>query len=289
MKTLFQSMKWMLPVVMILGSMIQDPALVQAQATRPALTKKSAQPVRKPTSPQKNKPRPVFRWTKPPAGLSTISGRSAGMGSRDFCPQVQNPLRALVPFKERNLANKLDNKLISTIPMDVWGLTTAERPTFWFYVPYTKDITGGSAEFVLQDNEENEVYKSTISLPTKPGVISVVLPSKVAPLYVGKNYHWFFKISCSGQESASVPIHVEGDIQRVNLNPNLKNKIATAQPQDKIAIYADNGIWFDALTLLASLRKDNPNNASLASDWQSLLQSIGLVNLAKFPLVESRE
>ncbi len=284
MKLLFQSIKFILLPLLILGTEIQYPALVKAQIKMPALSKQSATPVSKPVSPQINNSRPIFRWTKPPGRLSTISGRSLGMGSRDFCPEVQKPLRALVPFKERE-AGKPNNELISATPMDVWGLTTVEHPTFWFYVPYTKNINGASAEFVLQDGEENEVYRSAVLLPAKPGIINVTLPATTASLQVNKNYRWFFKVSCSGQQS--VPVHVEGDIQRVNLNPSLEKELATAQPRDKIAIYANNGIWFEALTLLAQLRKANPNDTSLVSDWQSLLESIRMgSDYAQAPLVE---
>ncbi|NJL09662.1 MAG: DUF928 domain-containing protein [Calothrix sp. SM1_7_51] len=47
-----------------------------------------------------------------------------------------------------------------------------------------------------------------------------------------------------------------------------------------MSLYAANGIWFDSITLLAQLRQKNPNDSSLAADWQSLLQSIKLENLA---------
>lgn len=283
MKLLLQPMKLILPTVLILGGVIQYPMLVKAQTQVPNSSQQPASS-NKPVSPQSNQSRPVFRWTKPPAGLSTISGRNSGMGSRNLCPDVQIPLIALVPFQERNSAKNSGNKSVSATSMDVWGLTTDERPSFWFYVPYTKDIANASAEFVLQDSQENEVYQNAVSLPEKPGVISVNLPSTTAPLEVGKTYRWFFKVNCSGQESASIPIHVEGDVQRINLNSNLANQIATAQPQEQIAFYAENGIWFDALNLLAQLRKANPNNASLVSDWQSLLESIRLGNIAKVPL-----
>ncbi|OUL29762.1 hypothetical protein BV378_05075 [Nostoc sp. RF31YmG] len=285
MKSLFQLMKSVLPTVLILGGLIQYSVLVKAQTSVP---KSSQQPASssKPGSSPRNQSRPIFRWTKPPAGLSTISGRSIGMGSRNLCSDVQTPLIAIVPFKERNSATNSDNKSVSVTSMDVWGLTTNERPSFWFYVPYTKDIANASAEFVLQDSQENEVYRNAVSLPVKPGVIGVNLPSTATPLEVGKTYRWFFKVNCSGQESASIPIYVEGDVQRINLPASLSNQITAAQPKDKIAIYAENGIWFDALNLLAQLRKANPNNPSLVSDWQSLLESIRLGNLANAPLVE---
>ncbi|PLZ80814.1 hypothetical protein CBP16_12415, partial [Fischerella thermalis WC217] len=38
------------------------------------------------------------------------------------------------------------------------GLTVAERPTFWFYVPYPP-TNRLSVEFLLRDKEDNEVYR----------------------------------------------------------------------------------------------------------------------------------
>ncbi|WP_373525870.1 DUF928 domain-containing protein [Nostoc sp.] len=205
------------------------------------------------------------------------------MGSRENCPKVETPLTALIPFRERGLATKQKD---NSAPKDVWGLTTAERPTFWFYVPYTKDVANLSAEFVLQDGEENDVYRQAIALPPKPGVMSVPLPSTVAPLQVSKTYRWYFKVHCNQQQTASYPVQVEGDIQRVSLQSNVAKQLAAAtDPREKIAIYAASGIWYDPLNMLAQLRLANPNDVSLATDWQSLLQSIKLQQLATATLL----
>jgi Domain of Unknown Function (DUF928) len=244
---------------------IQFPLLVTAQTT---------QQTQKPAPRQRSASRPVFRWGKKPPRLSTIPGRAVGMGSRDDCPAVKTPLIALVPFLQGG-----------TKSVDVWGLSTSERPTFWFYLPYTKNFANVSAEFVLQDSEENDVYKNAVALPAKVGVIGVPLPSTVAPLQIGKTYRWFFKVICT-KEAGSPPINVEGDIQRVTLQANEESQLASAtDPREKISIYAASGIWFDSLTLLAQLRFQSPNDTSLVADWQSLLQSIGLENLANASLV----
>lgn len=285
MKTLFKSTIAILSNALVLGTLIQEPALLKAETAKPVTSQQSTPPASQPTSNQKNQSRPVFRWTKPPAGLSTIPGRIAGMGSRDSCPEVELPLRALVPFKKRDLTNQQNKESSYISLMDVWGLTTHEHPTFWYYVPYTKDIAGASAEFVLQDSEENTVYQSSVSLPVKPGIVSVMLPNTTMPLEISKNYRWFFKVSCSGQQSS--PIYVEGDIQRVNLNAALAQQLAAAQKREKVSIYADNGIWFDAMNLLVQLRQTNPNDVALVSDWSSLLESIQVEkNYLQSPLVE---
>ena len=264
----------------ILQYAVEVTAQTQTPTPTPTPTKTPAQPVKKRPTTQTRASRPVFVMPEPPAGLSTISGRRRGMGSRNDCPAVETPLTALVPFQERVATSKQTNTSTS---VDVWGLTTSERPMFWFYVPYTK----GSAEFVLQDSEENEIYQNkNIALKAKSGVIGISLPSTVTPLQIGKTYRWFFKIRCNQQQTMSVPIFVEGDIQRVNLHPSLEQQLQrTTDPRQKIAIYAANGIWFDALTMLGQLRLANSNDASLAADWQSLLQSIKLDNIAEFPLV----
>ena len=284
MKLLLKSMKLMLVVALSLSSAIQPPAQVTtAQTQKPSTSKQPTQPTKKPNPRQQGTGRPVFVWSKTPSRLSAISGRGTGMGSRADCPNVKTPLTALVPFKEQGLATKQKDNLA---PMDVWGLTTMERPTFLFYVPYIKDIANLSAEFVLQDAEENDVYRQAIALPSKPGVMSVPLPSNVAPLQVNKTYRWYFKVHCNQQQTASYPVQVEGDIQRVNLQPNVAKQIAaTTDPREKIAIYAASGIWYDPLNMLAQRRKANPNDVSLATDWQSLLQSIKLQQLATAPLL----
>jgi hypothetical protein len=271
----------MLTIALVLSSVTYYPAKVTAQTQQPATTKQPVQPTKGGTSLQQRTSRPVFVWSKTPSRLSTVSGRRAGMASRDNCPAVPTALTALVPLREEQKVSKQTDKPISGI---VGGLTTSERPTFWFYVPYTQDLTA-TTEFILQDSAGNDIYRNAIALPPKPGVIGVSLPSN-ASLQIGKTYRWYLKVRCNQQQTASVPIYVEGDIQRVNLDSHvMQQSEAAVDPRQKVAIYASEGIWFDSLTMLAQLRHKNPNDASVASDWQSLLRSVNLDNVATAPLV----
>ncbi|NJR73920.1 MAG: DUF928 domain-containing protein [Scytonema sp. CRU_2_7] len=277
-------MKWMLTIALILSSVTYYPAKVTAQTKQPATTKQPVQPTRGGTSPPQGASRPVFVFPKTPARLSPVSGRRVGMGSRNNCPAVPTALTALVPLREEQKVSKQTDKSISGI---VEGLTTSERPTFWFYVSYTQNLANSSAEFILQDNAGNDIYRNALSLPQKPGVIGVSLSSD-ASLQVGKTYRWYLKVRCTQQQTANVPIYVEGDIQRVNLDSRVVQQLqAAVDPRQKVAIYAANGIWFDSLTMLAQLRQKNPNDASVAQDWQSLLRSANLDNVATAPLVNS--
>ncbi|MEH1940492.1 MAG: DUF928 domain-containing protein [Nostoc sp.] len=275
-------MKWILTTALILSSTTQYPAQVTHQTKQPVTNKQPPQPVQTPASRQEPASRPVFILPKAPARLSPVSGRRAGMGSRDNCPAVSTPLTALVPFQEEQKVAGETNKSIIGV---VEGLTTSERPTFWFYMPYTKDLSNSSAEFSLQDSAENDVYRNAIALPSKPSIIGISLPIN-ASLQVDKTYRWYLKVRCN-QETASIPVYVEGDIKRINLDERVMQQLEAAnEPRQKIIIFAEKGIWFDALNMLAQIRISNSNDAYLEKDWQSLLQSINLDNIATMPLIK---
>ncbi|GAA6616172.1 DUF928 domain-containing protein [Scytonema sp. NUACC26] len=276
-------MKWMLTIALVLSTIIYYPSKIIAQTKQLAITKQPAQLSQNRTSLQKRRTsRPVFVWPKTPKRLSPVSGRRAGMGSRDNCPAVATALTALIPLREEQGVSKQTDKSSAGI---VEGLTTSERPTFWFYMPYTQN-SKASAEFSLQDSAGNDIYKGAVTLPANPSIIGVSLPSNTS-LQLGKTYRWYLKVRCDRQRTASVPIYVEGDIQRVNLDSRIVQELqATTDTQQKVAIYAEEGIWFDSLTMLAQLYLSNPKDASIAANWQSLLQSVNLDNVATAPLVK---
>ncbi|OUL23134.1 hypothetical protein BV372_30230 [Nostoc sp. T09] len=204
---------------------------------------------------------------EPPPG-----GRVLGGAKRGTCPQFKPQLTALVPFTQK-----------SPTDVDVWGLTTAAHPTFWFYIPLPKNATY-PAEFVLQDEASNPIYQTAIALPDQPGVMGISLPKTVAPMVLNKRYRWFFSIYCD-QEKQWPPVYVEGVIQRVNLSQAIAQQLETAKPQQQSAIYAQNGIWYETLTTLAKLRLKNPNDSKLQAEWRNLITSIGLSDVATQPIV----
>ncbi len=200
-------------------------------------------------------------------------GRRTGGGRRDNCPAVNPKLTALVPVTE----------VTSTI-QHVWGLTTVERPKFWFYLPYTK-TDSYPTEFVLQDQDSNLVYTKNIALPEQPGIISVAIPSNIQALAVDQQYRWFLKVYCDNTKQ-SPPIYVEGVVRRVHLSPIVTQELSAARSEQQVAIYAENGIWFEALATLAELQKNNPQDMAVQAAWKNLLTDVGLGEVADKPIRE---
>jgi Domain of Unknown Function (DUF928) len=210
----------------------------------------------------------------PPPPQRGIAGNRSAAASRDKCPQVSPPLTALVPkYQERR----------------VWGLTQMERPTFWFYVPYTNSSIVDMS-FTLQDEsnpaETKIVYENlTISPAQKSGLMQVTLPSSIEPLATNKTYHWFLKLNM-GCRSGQRPLFVDGWVQRIDMDRHLSVQIQQATPTAKVALYAENGLWYDALATLANLRLTQPQDTALNQDWQNLLDAIELGELASQPYIE---
>lgn len=235
-----------------LVSFTSYPSQVWAQSSRPINNIPSSVRVRSLQPQQAPLEEPDFSGYGRP-------GRRAGGGSRGDCPSTDSPLTALMPVTN-------------------WGKTVAERPTFWFYVPYSPQ-QASSGEFVLQDEKYNDVYRTPLTLPGTPGFVSLSIPPTEAPLEINKWYRWYFKLYCGPQKSPD-PVFVEGWVQRVAVTPALESQLETAT-LPKYIVYANNLIWYDAL---AELRLTKPPNATLNDDWVKLLRGVDLEGLGREPI-----
>ena len=208
----------------------------------------------------------------PPPPQRGISGNRSAAASRDLCPTVSQPLTALVPQYQST---------------KVWGLTQMERPTFWFYVPYNKTALVDMS-FTLQDesnpSDTKIIYEDRRIEPNRtPGLMHIALPKSSEPLAINKPYHWFLKLNM-GCTSGRRPMFVDGWVQRSELDRNLSEQLQRATPTAKVSLYAENGLWYDALATLANLRANQPQDTGLIQNWQKLLEAIELGNLASQPL-----
>lgn len=176
-------------------------------------------------------------------------------------------------------------KLTALVPKSNLGLTVSPYPTFFFFIPQT--ISPQTVEFVLLDDNEHQIYRTTFISSGASGIINLSLPAKsgLPPLATGKNYHWYFSIVCNPANRVE-DIFVEGWIQRVELNPVLAIKLQNSSLQERIKLYISADLWHEALVTLAQLRRDRPSDSSIAANWIKLLKSVGLDKIAQQPLID---
>ena len=221
----------------------------------------------------------------PPADLGLPSRREPG-GTRGSCPAalsaaevnglnisslpISLPTDAAPGTSTVTAVNATVDQDLSLTPLmpqdNHFGQTVSPYPTFYWYVP---EVTATAAEFVLMDEDNNEVYtvKFQLQHTEQGGLIRLSLPENagLTPLEVGQNYHWYFSLICD-EFDRGTDIFTDGWVRRV------------AEPETPLMTandYAQAGIWFEALEILAE-EKRLETDGVLNPEWRSLLESVGL-------------
>ena len=183
----------------------------------------------------------------------------------------------------------MDKHLVALVPAPNIGLTIPEGPPFWFYVP-SHPSAKNFGKFQLLNEQQKVIYETSTQLIGTPGIISINLPRS---LETNKRYQWVFSFICDTEASAanvSVSVSVYGSVERVSLVP-LRKKLESAKtPQQKMLLYAENGLWYDLLTTLINERRQKPQDVQLANSWKELLEQspdVQLKELVGEPIVSS--
>lgn len=254
-----KQMKLACVIPLLLLSLVNNPLQVQAQVAQP-ITNRSA-------STQNNLSELKFPRNGAPIG------RRQGGARRNGCPNLNQPLTALVPGEETPEESK-----------SFLALTVSEYPTFWVYLPQLPTNLR-SGEFIFQDESGKDIYRTLVSLPQQAGIIGINLPSN--PQYALKTnskYQWYFKIYCGESQNTSDYFYVKAWVQRVPFNTSLESQLKTVKP-GKYKVYAVNYLWQDAVTNLAQLRSTNSDSRVLAEDWAKLLEAVNLEEFAGASIV----
>ena len=214
----------------------------------------------------------TFNFQPPDRGAP---GTRADAGSRGGCSHSPNQ----------------SQKLTALIPTTNWGETIAAHPTFWLYIP-TRPTT---VEFLLTDEDSDKVvYEGKFPVTQGPGIVSFPLPETAPPLEEGKAYRWIFTFSCPPEQMSTstnsnipVPPTVSGVIARIAPSAELSQQLKNASLNEKLALYAENGLWYETLTELAQLRRTQPQNPQVAAQWMYLLQheAVKLNNISQEPIL----
>lgn len=165
------------------------------------------------------------------------------------------------------------NQLLTALsPTNKPGLTLAERPTFFVYVPQT---SARFVEFSLLDRHNRGIYQTTFAPNNTSGLVSFTLPPDAPPLEIDRDYTWSFALICDRQNRLEDRF-VTGRVRRINLDPSLKQKTESAVPKQRLALFQKAGIWYETLSTLVELQRSQPNDPALRATWREILQSGGL-------------
>ncbi len=202
-----------------------------------------------------------------------------GGGHRGPCPEEDSgrPMKALAP---RNY--------------DSGGLTLAEQPTLWLYMPFdiTADMDVGIqlkiSSFQTESVTNSEIKWEFVAPTLQKGFVGIPLPSTEFALPLNEPFLWTFKLYCGGRADVG-----QTNAYRVNAwvariaDANLTQPIPeTDSPPVLSNAYRDNGLWYDAINVLGESMATDSVSRVVQAAWQQLLVDGGFETLAadKFPV-----
>jgi hypothetical protein len=231
---------------------------------------------------------------------SSVTAQSTSLGSQ--LESAFRPPRSDSPAPEnreggatRSPCVNGDKPLVALVPFSGVGNTSAEYPTIFWYMPElsAEEAPSPMIEFILRDANEQEVYsakypltKTAQGIVGSPGLMSLNV-ANLYPLQTNREYRWEITLMCDSQgPDRSQDTFVKGAIKRVKPDPALALLIQRATPQERVAIYAREELWYDTLGTLVELRRARPTDPTLADAWAKLFDSVDLNIISREPLFQ---
>lgn len=219
--------------------------------------------------------------------------RRAGIARGESCPQ--NLIASITP-----VATELPTS-VSTY------LGTSAHPTFFVGVPQLprtrlkltlQPIEAAEIETDLSvENEqtryrtldyEKVIYEAEYVLEQQNGgIVGLRTPRTAPPLEVGTHYLWQVSAFCE----PNGPNPMTHDDSMI-LDGGVLRRVAdgmNSSTGDRLAYYLDQGIWQEALTIVAKNYYQAPTDSLAAQDWAELMETVGLEDYKAQPIITIQE
>ena len=216
-----------------------------------------------------------------PAGTEKPVGTTGGVG---LLPTYKPPLRGApsgrVGGGTRGGPGGPDRSVVlSVLTPDHSGLTTKEQPSlYWF----TSQPTSYPIELtVTEDQAVKPLLETRIGSSSQAGIQRIRLADYGVRLRVGVVYRWYIAV-VPDPKNRSKDILAGGLIERIEPSENSRTRLSQAGAAQAPFVYAEEGIWYDALSAISDMIDAAPNDSTLRTQRASLLQQVGLQEVADF-------
>ena len=157
------------------------------------------------------------------------------------------------------------------------ALTTREQPSlFWYQTGPAKtrfEVT------LTEPKNPKPLFKVGTDKSDQAGIHRISLAKQKITLKPGVSYKWTVAW-VPDPANHSQDVVASGSIQRIEPDAKLTAGLADAKGLDKVALYAQSGIWYDALEALSNEIDAAPKNKDLRAQRAALLEQAGLKDAA---------
>lgn len=193
-----------------------------------------------------------------------------------YVPPRRGAPLARVGGGTRGISDELP--FVSVITPEDTGYTSTPQPVLYWYISESMQT---HFEFALINEDEiDPIVEVTTDENLKAGLNSLALADVNVSLKPGVAYQWSVAVVTDADKRSSDVVS-SGTIEMLELTDALQARLAAASPQDAVMIYAGEGYWYDTFATLSEMISQDPGNATLLEQRESLLRQIGLEEAAR--------
>jgi len=221
------------------------------------------------------------KGASPNDNSAALQKQSNRLSKPEKMPIYRPPLRGApagrVAGGTRGL-NKKSSYLCTLVPEHV-GLTTEVQPRLYYFLSTGTDLP---LEFtIIKKDAIYPLLETRIRPPHTAGIHVICLADSGKCLKQGNQYKWFVAL-VPDEKHRSKDILAAGAIELVAVQPEFKEILQKANNVEAASIYAEKGIWYDALTSISAAIAKKPDDAILAGQRAFLLEQVGLLEAARY-------
>jgi hypothetical protein len=163
--------------------------------------------------------------------------------------------------------------VLSVLAPDHTGLTMQEQPSLYWFI---SSVASSPVELTVMDPRATQpVLEVRIPSPVQRGVHRIRLADHGVRLSPGVAYRWYVAV-VPDPDRRSKDILAGGTIERVETPAELSAKLARASKTEVPFLYAEAGLFYDALTAISELIETAPEDPGLQKQRATLLAQVGL-------------
>jgi len=206
----------------------------------------------------------IMSYRPPNRGTPTRGIR--GSGSRG-CPVAEAMDQS---------SNSQDMMIALLVPDNHVGQTLSAQPTLFWFVSAPPEQT---LEITLVEPKVAQPLLTQQVKVDRGGLMKLEIQPGQVELEAGKRYRWSVAIVCNPNRR-STDVLAQGWIERVSDVAALTPEEAGLPAQDRAKLYAERGLWYDALREIASAYDIDPQNSLVQQELKGLLNQVGLDRVA---------
>jgi hypothetical protein len=167
---------------------------------------------------------------------------------------------------------------LSVLAPDHTGLTISEQPSLYWFI---SSRAPSPVEVTLVDPRATKpVLAFRLTSPVEAGVHRIRLADHQVRLEPGVAYRWYVAV-VPDADRRTKDFLTGGAIERIELPEGLRARLEEADRMEMPSLYAEAGLWYDAITVLSELIDNTPGHPTLSRQRAAMLNQVGLPGIGE--------